>query len=236
MSRVKGVTRLDFILRNGFPEDSVDNVRWRRNLMTGVAHFMAISWNNPQPITPEYRTNLHQTYLNDLHRLLTGLPTRFQPIVQRCIDSLDAIIALPMVLLHHDFGDCNVIVDETTCHLAGVVDWAEAAVGPFGVNLHSLQAFTGKLHLRNGWTRYGDYEELQEVFWEGFKGGVVRGVSDEEVRVIKMARVLGLLRSSGFTSRLANEPEPVPIRDDEQGRYSMLSLDGFLIDEKTRFD
>lgn len=197
---------------------------------------MAISWNNPQPTTREYRTNLRQTYLNDLRRLRAGLPARFRPIVQRCIDSLDAIMSLPMVLLHHDFGACNVIVDETTCHLSGVVGWAEAAVEPFGVNLHSLQAFTGKLHLRNGWTRYGDYDALQEVFWDGFKKEVVGGVSDEEVGAIKMARVLGLLRSSRFTSRLANEPEPVPIRDDERGRYNMMSLDGFLIDEKTRFD
>lgn len=37
MSRVKGVTHLDFILKNGFPEDSADNMRWRKNLMAGVA-------------------------------------------------------------------------------------------------------------------------------------------------------------------------------------------------------
>lgn len=140
-----------------------------------------------------------------------------------------------MVLLHRDLGSCNVIVDEANCHLVGVIDWAEAEVCPFGLNLHSLQTLTGKLHLRNGWTRYEDYDTLQDVFWERFRREV-GGLSDNQFRLIRLARVLGLLLSSGFTSRLANEPKPVPIGDDEHGRYNMLSLDGFLINLQTRFD
>jgi hypothetical protein len=37
MSRVRGITHLDFILKNGFPEDTPDNLRWRKNLMADVA-------------------------------------------------------------------------------------------------------------------------------------------------------------------------------------------------------
>lgn len=164
-----------------------------------------------------------------------ALPSRFQPIAQACIDSMDDILSLPMVLLHRDFGSCNIMVDEATCHLVGVIDWAEAEVCPFGLNLHSLQSLTGKLHLRNGWTRFGDYDTLQDVFWETFKREV-GGLSDDQLRTIKLARALGLLLSRGFTSRLANEPEPVPIGDDEQGRYNMMSLDGFLINPQIKFD
>ncbi|KAK4033076.1 hypothetical protein C8A01DRAFT_40465 [Parachaetomium inaequale] len=217
MSRVRGITHLDFILENGFPEDTPDNLRWRKNLMTDVAHFMALPWKGPQPVTPEYRNNLRQTYLRDLQLLRTALPARFQPIVQTCIDSIDDIMSLPMVLLHRDFGSCNIMVDETTYHLVGVIDWAEA-----------------ELHLRNGWTRYVDYDALQEVFWGTFREEA--GLSDQQVATIKLARALGLLLSSGFTCRLANEPEPTPIGDDEQGRYNMLSLDGFLINPETNFD
>jgi hypothetical protein len=89
--------------------------------------------------------------------------------------------------------------------------------------------------MRNGWTRYVDYDDLQKVFWETFEEEI-GGLTDDRRRMIKMARVLGLLLSSGFTSRLANEPEPVPIGDDEYGRYNLLSLDGFLINPQTRFD
>ena len=37
MDRVKGVTHLDFFLARGYPEDSGENVRWRRNLVGNVA-------------------------------------------------------------------------------------------------------------------------------------------------------------------------------------------------------
>ncbi len=164
-----------------------------------------------------------------------ALPSRFQPIVQTCIDSMDDILSLPMVLLHRDLSSYNIMVDEATSHLVGVVDWAEAEVCPFGLNLHSLQSLTGKLHQHNGWTRFEDYDTLHKVFWESFKREV-GGLSDDQLRSIKLARSLGLLLSSGFTCRLANEPEPVPIGDDEYGRYNMLSLDGFLINPQTMFD
>ncbi|KAJ2891192.1 hypothetical protein MKZ38_000768 [Zalerion maritima] len=235
MSRVRGITHLDFILAHGFPDDSPDNQSRRKNLISDVAHFMALSWKAPQPVSPEYRGSLGQTYLRDLRLLHTVLPSRFQSIVRTCIDSMDDILSLPMVLLHRNFGTCNIMVDKATCHLVGIVDWAEAKICPFGLNLHSLQSLTGKLHLRNGWTRFEDYDTLQDVFWERFKQEI-GGLSNYQLRTIKLARALGLLLSRGFTSRLANESEPAPIGDDEQGRYNMMSLNGFLIDPKTKFD
>ena len=148
---------------------------------------------------------------------------------------MKAILSLPMVLLHRDFGTCNIMDDETSCHLTGVIDWAEAEVCPFGQNLHSLQAFTGALHLKNGWRRYEDYKALQDNFWGTFQDEV-GDLSTETINTIKKARVMGLLRSRGFTKRLANMPPAVPISDDETGRYNMLSLDGFLVNPATRFD
>jgi aminoglycoside phosphotransferase (APT) family kinase protein len=69
-----------------------------------------------------------------------------------------------MVLVHKDFGVCNILVDDATFNLVGVIDWAEAEIGPFGTNLHSLQPLTGHLHLKDGWARYDDYEDLQDTF------------------------------------------------------------------------
>lgn len=139
-----------------------------------------------------------------------------------------------MVLLHEDFGTCNIMVDDTSCHLVGVIDWAEAKIGPFGLNLDSLQPLMSKFHLKNGWIRYEDYNSLRETFW-GVLREEVEGLSDDIIRVIKSARMIGLLLSRGFTSRLANMPEPVPIRDNESGAYNMLDLDGLLINSPTSF-
>lgn len=49
-----------------------------------------------------------------------------------------------------------------------------------------------------------------------------------------MALIVGLLRPHGFTSRLANNPEPEPIRDNKSGAYNMLGLDSLLIDPATK--
>lgn len=148
---------------------------------------------------------------------------------------MDAILSLPIVLLHRDFSTSNIMVDGTSCHLTGIIDWAETEICHFGQNLHSLQALTGTLHLKNGWRRYEGYEALQDTFWSTFQAEV-GDLPAETMKTIKTARIMGLLRSRGFTKRLANMPPATPIRNDETGHYNMLSLDGFLINPATRFD
>ncbi|KAF4625637.1 hypothetical protein G7Y89_g12528 [Cudoniella acicularis] len=221
MNRIPGISYLDFVLANGFPKNSDLNFVWRKTLMRDVAHFFALSWKAPQEVDADYRENLRRTYTKELQLLLHSLPTRFHYAIQKCLDSMEAILSLPMVLLHHDFGSCNIMVDKTSCHLNGVIDWAEAEIRPFGQNLHSLQALTGALHLKNGWRQYEDYGALQDTFWSAFRDEV-GDLSVETIKNIKTARIMGLLLSSGFTNRLANKPEPTPIRDDETGRYNML--------------
>lgn len=161
------------------------------------------------------------------------MPDRFHPIIRRCLDSLPAIMSLPTVLIHQDFGVCNVMVDEKSNHLVGIIDWAEAEIGPFGLNLYSLQQTMGHLHLKDGWTRYDDYEALDKTFWDTLKEEA--GFSEKEIPVIKLAMGVGLLLSHGFTSRLASMPPPEPIRDDAKGAYRYLSLDAYLINSTTKF-
>ena len=151
------------------------------------------------------------------------------------MDALAAIVSLPAVLLHEDFGFSNIIVSEPDCHLVGVVDWAEAAVGPFGTNLLSLLPMSGKVNLKTGVIRFEDHAALQETFWSVFEAEV-GGLGEEEVVAIKAARILGLLHWKGFSGRMANEPEPVPIGDDEAGRQNLQYLDGLLLNPSTKFD
>ena len=150
-----------------------------------------------------------ETFEKELQTLRTALPDRFHPIIRATLRALPSILALPMVLLHKDFGDCNIMVEDESCHLVGVIDWAEAEIGPFGTNLHSLQDLMSKLHLKNGWIRYEDYDDLVACFWETLDNEL-GGLDHDTTKAIKAARVLGLLRSWAFTSRLANEPAPVP--------------------------
>ncbi|KFZ11635.1 hypothetical protein V501_04639 [Pseudogymnoascus sp. VKM F-4519 (FW-2642)] len=252
-NRVRGVTQLEFNLTHACADNSQETFAWRKTLMGDMARytipilntlfinytkchsFFALAWKSPQLMDVSQRNRLRQTYTTELQLLLTALPVRFRTTIQSCIDSVDAILSLPMVLLHQDFGDSNIMVDETTCHLVGIIDWAEAEIGPFGLNLFALESLSGKLHLQNGWSRYEDYDILQDTFWNTFKKEV-GGVTKEDLRTVSLARTTGLLLTHGFTSRLANDPDHVPIGDDERGRYNMLSLDGFLINLVTRFE
>jgi hypothetical protein len=78
-----------------------------------------------------------------------------------------------------------------------VIDWAEAEIAPFGLNLHSHQRLISKVHLKHGWIRYDDYLILEEIFWSTFNEEA-GGLSNETIRVIKLARIMGLLLSRGF--------------------------------------
>jgi hypothetical protein len=175
---------------------------------------------------------MFQRYESDLRQLLAVLPSRFRPVIQQSIDSLPTIFSLPMVLVHKDFGVNNVMVDADDNHLVGVIDWAEAEIGPFGTNLHSLQQFMSKYRLRVGWIRHANYETLDRIFWDVLSTSA--DLDPGTIQTIKAARIIGLLRSHGFTSRLANKPAPEPIRDDESGAYEMLGLDGLLIAPATK--
>lgn len=81
---------------------------------------------------------------------------------------MDAIFSLPMVLLHRDFGTYNLTVDEKSCRLLGIVDWVEAEIWPFGLNIHCPESFMESLHVRGGWVRYEDHDTLECEFWHTF--------------------------------------------------------------------
>ncbi|OAA41416.1 Aminoglycoside phosphotransferase [Cordyceps fumosorosea ARSEF 2679] len=93
----------------------------------------------------------------------------------------------------------------------------------------------GSMHLHNGWLRFPDYEQLEQLFWLNF-AKEVGGMPEQTLTTIKKARVLGFLLSHGFASRLANEATPTPLKDDDHGRYHMMYVDGYLVDPATKMD
>jgi aminoglycoside phosphotransferase (APT) family kinase protein len=96
-----------------------------------------------------------------------------------------------MVLLHNDFGSFNMLVDEKSCNLLGVVDWAEAEIAPFGINLYAHDRLISKIHLKHGWSRYNDYRLLDEIFWSTFSQETE--VDNKTIKTIKAARIARVL-------------------------------------------
>ncbi|GAM86560.1 hypothetical protein ANO11243_045740 [Dothideomycetidae sp. 11243] len=197
--------------------------------------FHALSWN--QCVAPDLarRSRLAETYNRDLRRLLDGLPIRFQPIILKCIASLDDILSLPTVLSHQDLGVFNLLVNEHTGCLLGVIDWAEADFLPFGLNLYMLMWITAHLTLEHGWVRHTDYGHLEETFWHTFRQEA-KGVTIETLHTIKMARILGVLLYQGFGGRSGPDANPGIVCNDTQRRNTLAMLDACLIEPTTRFD
>lgn len=46
------------------------------------------------------------------------------------------------------------MVEEKTCHLTGVIDWAEAEIAAFGLNIDTVQGLAEQFYLRDGWSRF----------------------------------------------------------------------------------
>ncbi|KAI0870087.1 hypothetical protein GGS24DRAFT_493269 [Hypoxylon argillaceum] len=230
MTRIPGISYLNFVLSHDIPDNSPEWFTWRDSLLADMARLvLCYIMETPANCVPR-RPPIKMRERTEI----IALPARFRPFIEWSLDSIPAIFSLPMVLLHRDFGDCNIIVDNVSCRLIGVVGWAEAEIGSFGLNLHSIETpFTSKFHLKNGWTRYDNYHILQGIFWSGFRREV-GGLSADTIQVIHSVMVMRLLLSAGFTSRLANMPEPKPIQDNESGAYSLLDLDRLLLNHATR--
>ncbi|KAK4218154.1 hypothetical protein QBC37DRAFT_413413 [Rhypophila decipiens] len=112
------------------------------------------------------------TIRHRLEMMQRELPIRFRPTVDKTLEALPKIEALPWVLTHGDLVPSNVIIDfcsskqqhrYSSCNncssssqqptnknnddplpfIRGLIDWAEAEYLPFGVGIYGLEEFLG---------------------------------------------------------------------------------------------
>lgn len=117
-------------------------------------------------------------------------------IINELEDSLLVLFShgYPQVLTHNDLSWTNILVDETTLEITGIVDWSLAEVLPFGVELYTLSLMTGTMDL-HGWHNYTCREKLHSAFWEEFmsKRGTLDGDGVRRKEVCEMARLAARL-------------------------------------------
>lgn len=118
--------------------------------------FIAASWKKPQDVNSSFKEELRQSYTKALEVLLSHLPSRFHPLIQQCLDSMESILSLPMIISHWDLNALNFLVGPTTCHLTGIIDWVDSEICSFGKHLDDLYNLTGTMHTKNGWRNYDD--------------------------------------------------------------------------------
>lgn len=94
----------------------------------------------------------------------------------------------------------NFLVDKSSGHLTGIIDWAETEVLPFGFNLWGLENILGYMDV-HGWHYFDRHADLRALFWKTFHSAVAE--EDEMLLrnqvAIDLARRMGVLFRYGFS-------------------------------------
>jgi aminoglycoside phosphotransferase (APT) family kinase protein len=192
MGRVEG-TPLSLLLHENAVE--TDRRTKQRTLVTSFAHLVAQSW--PGRKAPRRRDSVVQSsplprsvkdsgmmlspctgkvgsqIVPKLRKLAQELPDRWlRARAQETLNRIQKIDDYPVVLNHGDLIPSNMLVNEDTCNITGLVDWAEAEFLPFGTCLYGLEHLLGTLVSaprdgRTSWVyRYSSgAQELRDLFY-----------------------------------------------------------------------
>lgn len=123
--------------------------------------------------------------MDEIQRRLARLKESSSVVSAQAISELeDSLPTLfgqdyPHVLTHGDLSRTNILMDEDTYEITGIVDWSLAAHLPFGMELDCLFLTTGYMDL-GGWHDYACRSRMHETFWVEFWSAA--GV-DESARV-----------------------------------------------------
>ena len=124
----------------------------------------------PQPTNSE-QLDEHRSGVN---RRLEKLRKISPPIVSdKTINELECSLPVlfsheyPQVLTHNDLSKTNILVNDETLKITGLIDWSLASVLPFGLELFSLSLMTGYMGI-DGWHSYTCRDKLHNAFWKEF--------------------------------------------------------------------
>lgn len=163
-------------------------------MLTCAKSYFAASWKTPQAAD---MVVVRQNFERDLRLLAQTLPSRFSEGTLALLSSLDTILeSLPMVLTHTDLSETNFLVDESSGHLTGIIDWAGAEVLPFGFGLWGLESLMGYMDLHS-WSCYHGHADLRATFWTSFRSAIAEEVGALQ-GAVDLARRMGILFRYAF--------------------------------------
>ncbi|CAJ2507100.1 Uu.00g082860.m01.CDS01 [Anthostomella pinea] len=102
----------------------------------------------------------------------------------------------PQLLTHGDLGLPNILMDETSGTVTGIVDRSLATIAPCGMELGALRACLGAYRLGKGWTDFACRDRLITAFWdESWRATDIQGMFERQrIRhVAELAGKLGIL-------------------------------------------
>lgn len=131
------------------------------------------------------------------------------------------------MLTHGDLSRTNMLMDEDTYEITGLVDWSLAAMLPFGMELDSLFLTTGYMDLSD-WHDYACRSRMHEAFWEEFwsAAGVEEGARARLREMAERAAKIGaILRYAFQRNKDGSASEELASDDALTWRYMEAWLD-----------
>ncbi|KAI1428892.1 hypothetical protein F5Y12DRAFT_730453 [Xylaria sp. FL1777] len=195
----------------------------QRNTATDLAKFFAQSWNHGQRLHPDEAGALLVEFRDRFDLLSRYLPSRFALNLDKVRKELPLLFSetFPLVLSHQDLCEMNILIHPETGSITGIVDWAEARILPFGFSLWGFENILGYMNSA-GWHYYDNRRELEDVFWRTFLTEA-DNPSDDDLRLIRVARMAGLFCRYGFVLDGKDWKDVV----DESDSSSLAYLDAF---------
>ncbi|KAK6213599.1 hypothetical protein QIS74_09601 [Colletotrichum tabaci] len=178
------------ISRNISVPQPPDAVSRQRSTVKGLASFFAQSWNDGQHLSQDATEALLREFSSKFDLLAQSLPARFASNLSRVRQALPSLFsgALPFVLSHGDLCEMNILVNPETGNITGIVDWAEAAVLPFGFSLWGFETILGYMDSQ-GWHYYDNRRGLEHLFWQTFFEEA-KNASEIDLHFIRAARMI----------------------------------------------
>lgn len=159
--------------------------------------------------------------ISRLRKLALELPdAQLRDRAQSTLEAIRGIVDYPVMLNHGDFIPPNILVNEDSWEITGLVDWAEAEILPFGTCLYGLEHLLGFMDIplsdgcsqpnrRPVYKYFDNAAKLRERFWIRLLDAVPelrRRVDD--VKVMRDLGVLlwrGIAWDNGAINRVVND-------------------------------
>ncbi|KAF2827880.1 hypothetical protein CC86DRAFT_369097 [Ophiobolus disseminans] len=167
--------------------------------------------------------------LHRLEKLSEQLPdARLRQRANTTLKRVKALHEYPIVLNHGDLIPSNILIDEETWNIIGIVDWAEAEYLPFGTCLYGLELLLGyptsislsSSHSKHNtshtsraqmFTYFDNAPHLREVFWKYlFEMAPEIEARQEHVQIMRDVGVLlwyGYAWDDGAIDRVVNDAD-----------------------------
>ncbi|KAF9695607.1 hypothetical protein EKO04_006541 [Ascochyta lentis] len=194
---------------------AVDTQKKQETLIASFANVIAQGWpnflskkrrdsilrveppiNEGQTIFSQCTGKVGSCTIRKLEKLVQDLPDVWlRERAQSTLKGLCEVEEYPIVLNHGDLIPSNVLTNEETWEITGLVDWAEAEFLPFGTCLYGLEHLLGFFD-RSTFTYYDNAPKLRGYFWTSLFR-LVPELRDRE-KDVRLMRDVGVLLWHGY--------------------------------------